>query len=88
MLVLEYAILPLAVEFSESQIEGLTEDQAILTKEQFSTPLFIMIIVQSIFAGLVIGKISEGTVLSGIKHSFFLLIITLLAVTGTRAFLG
>jgi archaeal flagellar protein FlaJ len=89
MLVLEYAILPLAIEFSQSQVEGLTSTKsAILTKEQFSTPLFVMLIVQSLFAGLVIGKVSEGTILGGIKHSFFLVTITLLVVTGTRALLG
>jgi flagellar protein FlaJ len=89
MLVLEYAILPLAVEFSQNQIEGLNSgSKQILTKQQFSTPLFVMLLVQSIFAGLVIGKVSEGTVGSGVKHSFLLVTITLLAVTGTRALLG
>lgn len=88
MLVLEYAILPLAVEFSQSQVEGGISGNAILSKEQFSNPLFVMLLVQSIFAGLVIGKISDGSILSGIKHSFVLLTVTLLVVTGTRVFLG
>lgn len=88
MLVLEYAILPLAVEFSQSQVEGGGSGNAILSKEQFSNPLFVMLLVQSIFAGLVIGKISDGSILSGIKHSFVLLTVTLLVVTGTRVFLG
>jgi type II secretory pathway component PulF len=89
MLVLEYAILPLAVEFSQNQIEGLNERQTqILSKEQFSTPLFVMLLVQAIFAGLVVGKISEGTIFGGIKHSFLLFTVTLFVVTGTRAFLG
>jgi len=88
MLVLEYAILPLAVEFSQSQVEGLSSGNAILSKEQFSNPLFVMLLVQSIFAGLVIGKISDGSILGGIKHSFILLTVTLLIVTGTRVLLG
>jgi len=89
MLVLEYSILPLAVEFSQTEVEGLDRGNTqILTKAQFSVPLFVMLLVQALFAGLVVGKLSEGTVLSGIKHSFILLTLTLLIVTGTRAFLG
>jgi archaeal flagellar protein FlaJ len=88
MLVLEYAILPLAVEFSQSQVEGLSSGGQILSKEQFSNPLFVMLLVQSVFAGLVIGKISDGNILSGVRHSFLLTTVTLLVVTGTRVFLG
>jgi hypothetical protein len=47
-------------------------------------PMFVTIIVQSFFAGLVIGKISEGTLWAGVKHSFILIAITLLVVTGAR----
>jgi len=94
MLVLEYAILPLATEFSENRPDTAlapgtkASSSGAMTKEQFSTPLFVLLIVQALFAGLVIGKVSEGSVLSGIKHSFLLTTVTLLAVTGTRAVLG
>lgn len=89
MLVLEYAILPLAVEFSQGEMDaGLNTSKEVLSKAQFSTPLFVMLLVQSIFAGLVIGKVSEGSIFEGIKHSFMLTTITLLVVTGTRAILG
>jgi archaeal flagellar protein FlaJ len=91
MLVLEYAILPLAAEFSENQIEGLNAGNTAtepLTQEKFAMPLFVMLLVQSVFAGLVIGKVSEGSIFGGVKHSFLLTTITLLVVTGTRAFLG
>jgi hypothetical protein len=36
----------------------------------------------------VIGKISEGTVKVGLRHSFVLLTVTLLVVTGARAIFG
>jgi hypothetical protein len=42
--------------------------------------------VQSLFAGLVIGKLSEGTIKSGIKHSFILVTIAILLTTGAGAF--
>ncbi len=86
MLVLEFRILPLVSELSST--EGLSVNTGNVNPDQFSTPLFVLIIVQSVFAGLVIGKISEGTIRRGIHHSFILLVITLLITTGAKAFFG
>jgi archaeal flagellar protein FlaJ len=87
MLVLEFKILPLVSDLATP--EG---NLAISTKSidpgEFSMPLFLMLIVQSLFAGLVIGKVSEGDIKSGIKHSFILLALTLLITTGSRVLFG
>ena len=40
-----------------------------------------LIILQGLFAGLVIGKMSEGALSAGIKHSLFLLVIGLVTYT-------
>jgi hypothetical protein len=86
MLVLEFKILPLTAGLAN--VEGLSISVQNVDPETFSTPLFIMLLVQSAFAGLVIGKISEGSIMNGIKHSFILLAITLLVTTGAKAILG
>jgi len=86
MLVLEFKILPLVSDLATP--EGVTIAVQSINAADFSMPLFIMLLVQSLFAGLVIGKISEGTIGSGIKHSFILLVITLLVTTGSRALFG
>ncbi len=83
MLVLEFKILPLVSNLSGNS-PGLNVEAQKIDPSEFSTPLFVMILVQSFFAGLVIGKISEGSVRDGIKHSFILLVITLLMTTGAR----
>jgi archaeal flagellar protein FlaJ len=83
MLVLEFKILPLVSGLSGA--EGLNIGPGSSSTDDFSTPLFVMLLVQSFFAGLVIGKISEGTVKKGIRHSFTLLVITLLITTGAKA---
>src|SRR3989344_255888 len=90
MLVLEYKILPLVTDLSIPSGEtglnvGIGQRGGI---ENFSTPLFIMIFIQSFFAGLVIGKISEGSIKQGYKHSFILLSLTLLITTAARAVWG
>lgn len=90
MLVLQYSILPLVTDLSLPSGEvGLSfgvGNPGNLTN--FSTPLFVMLLFQSFFAGLVIGKISEGSIRNGYKHSFILLAIALLVTTGARALFG
>jgi len=84
MLVLEFKILPLVTDLGGGEgIGGMAAKE--ISTDDFSMPLFIMLLVQSFFAGLVIGKISEGTMKRGIKHSFILLAITLLITTGAKA---
>ncbi len=83
MLVLEFKILPLVSGLGGT--EGLGMATSSSNSDDLSTPLFVMILVQSFFAGLVIGKIAEGSVKNGFKHSFILLAVTLLITTGARA---
>ncbi len=86
MLVMEFKILPLVSDLQQG--EGLSLNVHAVDSANFSMPLFVMLLVQSFFAGLVIGKISEGTIRAGIRHSFVLLTVTLLVTTGTRALFG
>ncbi|MBU2576676.1 MAG: type II secretion system F family protein [Nanoarchaeota archaeon] len=88
MLVLEFKILPLVADLGGDDTQGLTIQVAPMSPDDFAMPLFIMLLVQSTFAGLVIGKISEGSIKAGIKHSFILLTITLLVTTGAKALFG
>lgn len=45
----------------------------------YKTLFFHALIVQGIFAGLVTGKIGEGTILAGIKHSLIFIVISIIA---------
>lgn len=47
-----------------------------------------LILVQGFFCGLVIGKLSEGKIKSGIKHSMIIVAMAYLITTGVQAFLG
>lgn len=86
MLVLEFQILPMTAGLAD--VDALDISISQINPSDFAMPLFIMIIVQSIFAGLVIGKISEGSIKDGVKHAFILLAITLVIKTGVSVFLG
>ena len=82
MLVMEFKILPLVGDLQHT--EGLSMSVEKADSLAFSKPLFIMLLIQSFFAGLVIGKISEGS----LRHSFILLTVTLLITTGARLLFG
>lgn len=89
MLVLEFKILPLVTDLAlGGDVSGMSFKPNSMSPEDFAMPLLVMLLVQSLFAGLVIGKISEGSIKDGIKHSFILLAITLLVTTGSRALFG
>jgi flagellar protein FlaJ len=76
MLFVELTLLPM--------ITGTMGQQA-TQQTLFKNAFFILMLTQALFAGLVTGKLSEGTIKAGIKHSVILLILTFFMVTGARA---
>lgn len=89
MLVLQYSILPIALEFTGSETvlsnnPDSNSNDSTKDLDNLSLPLLILLLTQAVFAGLIIGKISEGRIQNGIKHSFILLTITLVIVTGAK----
>jgi len=101
MLVMEYKILPLTSNIGSfgSGLSGgglggnLNSDVAAPAADAFSPdelamPFLYLLLAQGFFAGLTIGKLTEGKVRAGIKHSFILTIAAFLIETGVRAFFG
>lgn len=66
-------------------VGGIALGGQVIAQELIERSFFILMLVQALFAGLVIGKLSEGSIRYGIKHSAILLIVTYLIVTATRA---
>ncbi|VVB78081.1 Type II secretion system (T2SS), protein F [uncultured archaeon] len=99
MLVMQFKILPIASGLGEglgsadsSGVSGIAgmgiSGGKGATVEELSRPFLWLLLVQGFFAGLVIGKISEGEAKNGLKHSFILLVMALLIYTGSKLFLG
>jgi flagellar protein FlaJ len=97
MLVMEFKIIPLTsglagFEGLGGSPLGIEQDvgitQTAFSPEALSRPFLYLLLTQGFFAGLTIGKLSEGSVKKGIKHSFILVIAAFLVSTGARAFLG
>ncbi len=99
MLVMEFKVLPLTFGaggaggiFGGEDLSGISTGLASATSslsaEEISRMFLYLLLTQGFFAGLVIGKLSEGSLKSGIKHSFILTIAAFLISTGVRALLA
>lgn len=93
MLVMEFKILPLTAGAgafgSFSSIENIGSMTSVNTASQIdpqdiSRPFLYLLLTQGIFTGLTIGKLAEGRLKAGIKHSFILTVTALLISTGAR----
>lgn len=69
ILIMQIKIIPLTAQISQS---------ADFDPKELARPLFYLLIAQGFFAGLVIGKLAEGSIKAGIKHSFLTVVVSLL----------
>ena len=74
---LQKFLVPTLTEVSMGEITTETEDMEPQYNEMFRN----LVIIQGLFAGLVIGKMAEGSVISGVKHSLILLIAGIMIYT-------
>lgn len=95
ILIMETKILPLTSGIASlGQIGGLQVNVDTLASSgnnavqaaDFSKPLLYLLIAQGFFMGLIIGKISEGSVRRGLKHSLILVTIAFLVSGGAKLF--
>jgi archaellum biogenesis protein FlaJ (TadC family) len=91
MIVVEIQIIPLATSFQGfggsfdfQNVESLENEQENQQVSDFSIAFLSLLITQGLFAGLVIGKLAEGSIKSGIKHSFILAAMAILISTGSK----
>jgi len=96
MLVMEFKILPLTYGVAGADTSAVFSGTGMgtgaaagekLTPEEISRMFLYLLLTQGFFAGLTIGKLSEGSLKAGIKHSFILTIAAYLISTGVRAIL-
>src|SRR3989338_829211 len=97
ILVMQFKIIPMTIgpgtlwELGTSGLgSGLSETTAQgteLSSQELTRPFLYLLLTQGFFAGLTIGKLTEGNIKSGIKHSFILTLVGYLSYTGANAFL-
>jgi len=96
MLVMQFKIIPLTEDVQD--FEGIDSISAgglgdvgigggNSGQVDLSRPMLYMLLMQGLFSGLAIGKLSEGTLKAGVKHSFVMVIAAFLISTGAKLFL-
>ena len=94
MLVMEFKIIPLTTGISGisdfgSGVDSIgVESGSDLKSEDVTKHFLLLLIAQGFFAGLSIGKLSEGSVKAGLKHSFILMTAAFLISTGSRVIIS
>jgi flagellar protein FlaJ len=96
MLVLQFKILPIMENLNfdvgtsladvDSLKPGAEQDKGV-DVNALALPFLFLLIFQGLFAGLVIGKISEGKIKYGFKHSFIMVAMAWLISSGARILL-
>ena len=91
ILVLQFQILPMIVGIvpggGSLGIGGLGGGTPVDPGDLSNSFLYLLLI-QGFFSGLIIGKLSEGTIKPGVKHSFVLILIAFLVSAGANVLFG
>jgi len=92
ILVMQFQMLPMVSGISDMgdmEISGIgSVGSEGISQEEMSSSFLYMLLIQGFFTGLVIGKLSEGNVKAGIKHSFALMLTAFLVSAGANILMG
>jgi pilus assembly protein TadC len=99
MLVMQFKILPLTSgigsigslagnvnSIQDATTAGARAVSQALSPESLSRQFLYLLLAQGFFAGLTIGKLAEGSLKAGFKHSFVLVTAAFLIATGANAY--
>ena len=96
-LIMQFKILPLTSDIGSfnafsTDIVSLQQNSNFETEnstiQEISRSFLYLLVAQGFFAGLTIGKLSEGSIKAGIKHSFILIMAAFLMSSGANVFLN
>jgi len=59
-----------------------------INPNEISNAFLYLLLIQGFFSGLTIGKLTEGDVKAGIRHSFALMLMSFLIATGANVIFG
>ena len=59
-----------------------------LSQEELASAFLYLLLIQGFFSGITIGKLSEGSIKPGLKHSFALMLSAFLVSEGANIMLG
>jgi len=92
ILVLQFQILPMVVNIVPAGevlgIGGIGVGGGPIDEEEIANAFLYLLLIQGFFSGLVIGKLAEGNIKPGLKHSFILMVLAFIISAGANLFFG
>ncbi len=91
VLVMQFYIIPMIsgiASLGTLGVGGVTTPSTDTTALDVSRAFLYLLIIQGLFSGLTIGKLSEGSIKAGIKHSFALVVLSFLIATIANVLFG
>ena len=90
ILVMQFQILPMISGIADVGTIGIggISGSGATDQEEISISFLYLLLVQGFFSGLTIGKLAEGNIKSGIKHSFALMLMSFLISAVASLILG
>jgi len=94
ILVMQFKILPMISGIADigsiESVSGIATGigGGGISSGDISSSFLYLLLIQGFFSGLTIGKLAEGSIKSGVKHSFALMLISFLVSAGANIFMG
>lgn len=95
ILIMQYQIIPMVSGISDlggagigGGIGNIGVSAGSVDEGDISNAFFYLLLIQGFFTGLTIGKLGEGGIKSGVKHSFALVVIAFIVSAGSNIILG
>jgi len=91
ILVMQFQILPLItniVPAGDALSVGGFGGGSPIDPREISNSFLYLLLIQGFFSGLTIGKLSEGNIKTGVRHSFTLVLMSFLIATGANLIFG
>jgi len=92
ILVMQFYIIPMIAGIANVGALGTGEvsvsSSSAITADEISKAFLYLLLIQGLFSGLTIGKLSEGDIRAGVKHSFALVVLSFLISAGASVIFG
>lgn len=90
ILVMQFYIVPMISGIAGAGTLGIAgaTGGAQISAEEISKSFLYLLLIQGLFSGLTIGKLSEGDIKAGVKHSFALIVLSFLVSALANIFFG
>ena len=88
VLIMQFQILPMVSGIADTGSLGIGSGGEAIDSAEIANAFLYLLLIQGLFTGLTIGRLAEGNIKSGIKHSFALMFLSFIVSAAANVFFG